>query len=155
MFEHLKQEWRSLTKVRGMSSFGERNPMFGVTHSETTKIKISARAKARFQDPTFREKFLNSEKRKQYHASRKGIKIGSLVARVALTCAYCNRVFQVVPNMAQRKNKKYCSYTCFVNAQHGKTATTEMEVRQQVLAFAESVKDELFEVKLNKLKPLF
>jgi hypothetical protein len=155
VFEHLKQEWKSLAKVRGMSSSGEHNPMFGIAHSEVTKAKIAAKAKARFQDPVFREKFINSERKKRYHASRKGIKTGPLVARVALTCAFCSKSFQLLPNMARRKNKRFCSSTCAVSAQHGKTATTDREIRLKVLDFAVSTADELFQVKLNKLKPLF
>jgi len=57
--------------------------------------------------------------------------------------------------MAKRKGKQFCSYTCSVNAQHGKTATTDLEIREQVLNFAIGHADELFKLKLNKLKPFF
>src|SRR5687767_12250679 len=57
--------------------------------------------------------------------------------------------------MARRRGKQFCSSTCSVNAQHGKTATTDSEIREQILAFAIDHSDELFNVKLNKLKPLF
>lgn len=155
VFEHLKQEWKSQAKVRGMDSFGPRNPMYGVSQSDATKAKISARAKARFEDPVFREKFINSEKRKSHHKSRQGIKAGPVVERVSLTCLFCGLNFLMVPGMAKRANKKFCSYRCSVSAQHGKTATTDLEVKQTVLTFAEINADELFSVKLNSLKSLF
>ncbi|MBD1824470.1 hypothetical protein H6F51_18540 [Cyanobacteria bacterium FACHB-DQ100] len=155
VFEHLKQEWKSQAKVRGMHSFGERNPRYGVTQSESTKAKIAAKAKARFQDPVFREKFINSEKRRCYHESRRGVKIGSTVEKVSLICQFCGVSFKTMPFMAKREDKKYCSYTCSVNAQHGKTATTELEIRQAALDFALQHRDELFAVRLNRLKPLF
>jgi hypothetical protein len=155
VFEHLKQEWKSQAKVRGMNSFGSRNPMYGISQSAATKAKISAKAKARFQDPVFRDKFINSEKRKNHHKLRQGRKIGPLVERVSLTCLFCETTFVVMPGMAKRANKKFCSYRCSVSAQHGKTATTDVEVKQTVLAFAKIHADELFSVKLNKLKLLF
>lgn len=155
VFEQLRQEWKSQAKVRGMNNFGHRNPMYGVSQSESTKAKIAAKAKARFQDPVFREKFLNSDRKRRYHESRKGIKTGPLVERVSLVCGFCGKVFSVTPGMAKRKGKQFCSYTCSVSAQHGKTATTDLEIREQVLAFAVDHAEEIFSVKLNKLKPLF
>lgn len=155
VFEHLRQEWKSQAKVRGMHSFGERNPMYGVTQTESTKAKIAEKAKARFQDPVFREKFINSEKKKRYHESRRGVKIGSSVEKVSLICQFCGTVYQVMPFMANRKDKKYCSYPCSINAQHGKTATTETEIRRAAIDFALQHADELFTVRLNQLKPLF
>ncbi|MBE9010970.1 hypothetical protein IQ250_12200, partial [Pseudanabaenaceae cyanobacterium LEGE 13415] len=130
-------------------------PMYGVTQTEITKAKIAAKAKARFQDPVFREKFINSEKKRRYHESRRGVKVGSSVEKVSLTCQFCGAICQMMPSMANRKDKKYCSYTCSVNAQHGKTVTTDLEIRQAALDFALQHEDELFTVRLNRLKPLF
>jgi hypothetical protein len=155
VFEHLKQEWKAQAKVRGMHSFGERNPMYGIAQSEDTRAKISAKARARFQDPVFREKFMNSERRRRYFESRRGVKTGSSVEKIALTCEFCGVVYRVMLGIAKRKNKRFCSYVCSVNAQHGKTATTDLEIQQKVLSFALSRANELFTVKLNRLKPLF
>lgn len=155
VFEQLRREWKSQAKVRGMEISGQRNPMYGITQSEDTRAKIAAKAKARFQDPVFRAKFLNSDRKRRYHESRKGVKTGPLVERVSIICKYCGTEFWVTPGMARRKGKQFCSYTCSVNAQHGKTATTGLEIREQVLAFALDHAEDLFSVKLNKLKPLF
>ncbi|MBD2090790.1 hypothetical protein H6F67_13100 [Microcoleus sp. FACHB-1515] len=155
VFEQLRREWKSQAKVRGMDTSGQRNPMYGVTQSESTRAKIAAKAKARFQDPVFRAKFINSDRKRQYHESRKGIKTGPLVERVSLVCKFCGTEFSVTPGMARRKGKQFYSYTCSVNAQHGKTVTTDREIREQVLAFAVSHSEKIFSVKLNRLKPLF
>lgn len=155
VFEHLRREWKSQAKVRGMDTFGKRNPMYGVVQSESTRAKIAEKAKARFQDPVFKEKFLNSDRRRRYHESRKGVSTGPLVQRVSLVCKFCGKEFSLTPGMARRKGKQFCSYTCSVNAQHGKTATTDSEIRELVLAFAIDYENELFTVKLNRLKPLF
>ncbi len=153
VFEHLKQEWKSRTKVRGMDSFGKRNPMFGVTQSESTKAKIRAKAKARFADPVFKEKFLNSPKRKAYHLSRQGRKTGPLVPRIILSCEMCHKNFEVLPHKVSQR--KFCSKHCSVEAQHGKTTLTDPGIQALAHSFALENSEKIFSVKLNKLKQLF
>lgn len=153
VFEHLKQEWKSRTQVRGMDSFGKRNPMYGVTQSESTKAKIRAKAKARFADPEFKEKFLKSSKRKAYHLSRKGKKTGPLVPRITLICKMCQKKFEVPPHKASQR--KFCSKHCSVESQHGKTALTNSGIQALAHTFALENSEKLFSVKLNNLKELF
>lgn len=153
VFEHLKQEWKSRAKVRGMNSFGKRNPMYGVTQSESTKAKIRAKAKARFADPEFKQKFLNSPKRKAHHLSRKGKKTGPLVPRIILTCEMCQKNFEVLPHKVGQR--KFCSKHCSVEAQHGKTVLTNPGIQRLAHTFALENSEKLFSVKLNKLKGLF
>ncbi|WP_027842513.1 NUMOD3 domain-containing DNA-binding protein [Mastigocoleus testarum] len=153
VFEHLKQEWKSRTKVRGMDSFGKRNPMFGVTQSESTKAKIRAKAKARFANPVFKEKFLNSPKRKAYHLSRQGRKTGPLVPRIILSCEMCHKNFEVLPHKVSQR--KFCSKHCSVEAQHGKTTLTDPGIQALAHSFALENSEKIFSVKLNKLKQLF
>jgi hypothetical protein len=153
VFEHLKQEWKSFTKARRMESFGTRNPMYGVTQSEITKAKISAKATERFADPSFREKFLNSPKRKAYHESRKGKKTGLLVPRITLTCQMCQKSFEVIQHKASQR--RFCSKHCSVQAQHGKTMDTDFGILTLVHTFALDNSEALFSVNLNRLKDLF
>lgn len=153
VFEQLKQEWKTRTKVRGMDSFGQRNPMYGVKHSESTKAKISAKAKARFADPKFREKFLNSPKRKEYYQSRKGQKTGHLVPRFTLICEICKQPFEVIQHKASKR--RFCSKHCAIQAQHGKTATTDSAIELLAYTFAIDNHEQLFSVKLNKLREFF
>ncbi|MEG3834189.1 MULTISPECIES: NUMOD3 domain-containing DNA-binding protein [unclassified Microcoleus] len=153
VFEHLKQEWKSHAKVRGMDNFGKRNPMYGVTQSETTKAKIKAKAKARFADPSFKEKFVNSAKRKAYHESRKGKKTGALVPRFILTCEFCQNSFEVIQHKVSKR--RFCSKNCSVQAQHGKTSTTNSDIQTLAHAFALDNYETLLSVKLNNLKELF
>lgn len=153
VFEHLKLEWKSIAQVRGMDNFGERNPMYGVPQSETTKAKIRAKAKARFSDPSFREKFLNSPKRLAYHQLRKGKITGPLVPRIELRCEMCGKPFKVLPHKADVR--RFCSKTCSIQVQHGKTATTDAAIQTLAHTFALDKSEELFTVKLNKLKGLF
>lgn len=153
VFEHLKQEWKSHAKVRGMDNFGQRNPMYGVAQSESTKAKIKAKANARFTDPSFKEKFLNSPKRKAYHESRKGKKTGALVPRFILTCEICQNSFEVIQHQASKR--RFCSRHCSIQAQHGKTSTTNSDIQTLAHTFALDNYETLLSVKLNKLKELF
>lgn len=153
VFEHLKQEWKARTKVRGMDNFGKRNPMYGVTQSESTKAKIRAKAKARFEDPAFRKKFLNSPKRKAYHQSRIGKKTGTLVPRISLICEICQRSFEVIQHKAFKR--RFCSKHCSIQAQHGKTSMTDSGIRSLTYAFALTNSEQLFSAKLNQLKDIF
>ena len=153
VFEHLKQEWKSHARVRGMNSFGKRNPMYGVTQSESTRAKIRAKAKARFADPVFKEKFLNSPKRKAHHLSRKGKKTGPLVPRITLICEMCRKNFEVLPHKVSQR--KFCSKHCSVEAQHGKTTLTDSGIQALAHTFALENSEKLFSVKLNNLKELF
>lgn len=153
VFEHLKQEWKSHAKVRGMDNFGKRNPMYGVAQSESTKAKIKAKANARFADPSFKEKFLNSPKRKAYHESRKGKKTGALVPRFLLTCEICQNSFEVIQHKASKR--RFCSKHCSIQAQHGKTSTTNSDIQTLAHTFSLDNYETLLSVKLNKLKELF
>lgn len=153
VFECLKQEWKTNTKVRGMDNFGKKNPMYGVTQSESTRAKISAKAKARFSDPLFRKKFLNSPKRLAYNQSRLGKQTGSLVPRVSIACEMCGITFEVMPHKANKR--RFCSKSCSIQVQHGKNATTNAAIQTLAHTFALGNSEELFTVKLNKLKELF
>lgn len=153
VFEHLKQEWKSHAKVRGMDNFGKRNPMYGVAQSESTKAKIKAKANARFTDPSFKDKFLNSPKRKAYHESRKGKKTGALVPRFILTCEICQNSFEVIQHKASKR--RFCSRHCSIQAQHGKTSRTNSDIQTLAHTFALDNYETLLSVKLNKLKELF
>ena len=153
VFEHLKQEWKSHAKVRGMNNFGKRNPMYGVSQSETTKAKIKAKAKARFADPVFKEKFISSPKRKAYHESRKGKKTGELAPRFLITCDFCQNSFEVVPHKASKRH--FCSTSCAVQLRRGKAITTDSDIQKLAYAFALDYYEELTTVKLNNLKSVF
>jgi hypothetical protein len=153
VFEHLKQEWKTRTKVRGMDNFGKRNPMYGITQSESTKAKIRAKAKARFEDPAFKEKFLNSPKRKAYHQSRIGKKTGTLVPRISLICEICQFSFEVIQHKASKR--RFCSKHCSIQAQHGKTSMTDSGIQSLTYAFALTNSEQLFSAKLNQLKDIF
>lgn len=152
-FEYLKQEWKSNAKVRGMDNLGKRNPMYGVTQSESTRAKISTKAKARFSDPSFRKKFLNSPKRLAYNQSRLHKQTRPLIPRVSVACEMCGIVFEVVPHKANKR--RFCSKSCSIQVQHGKTATTNAAIQALAYTFALDNSEELFTVKLNKLKQLF
>ena len=153
VFEHLKQEWKSFAKVRGMNTFGSKNPMYGVTQTEETRDKISAKAKARFADPEFKEKFLNSPKRKAYHQSRKGQKTGLIAPRYTLICELCQQNFEVIQHKASQR--RFCSKHCSIQAQHGKTSFTNSGVQALAYSFALDNFDQLFSLKLNELKSFF
>ena len=153
IFEHLKNEWKEVAKVRGMSISGSKNPMYGVVQTDSAKAKISAKAKERFNDPVYRAKWENSPKRKAYHVNRTGIKTGDLVPRYTLQCEFCNSDFVVIQGAA--KIRRFCSKRCAIQTNRGKTITTNLEVRELAHNFALNNSDKLFTTKLNKLKPLF
>lgn len=153
IFEHLKQEWKSLAKVRGMNSFGNKNPMYGVNQTQETRAKIRAKAKARFADPKFKEKFLNSPKWKAYHQSRKGQKTGLIAPRYTLICELCQKNFEVIRHKVSQR--RFCSKHCSVQAQHGKTSITNSGIQALAYTFALDNSEKLYSLKLNKLKEVF
>ena len=53
------------------------------------------------------------------------------------------------------KIRRFCSKRCAIQANRGKTITTDLEVRELAHNFALNNSDKLFTTKLNKLKPLF
>lgn len=156
VFEHLKKEWKQKAKQLGMDTSGSNNPRYGVRASESTRAKISQKAKARMQDSQYKHKWIEAQKKsekvkrqterlKQYNIQRS--------YQVFVTCQHCNQEFEAL----YRKNRpqKYCSYRCSIDANHSKTLSETSEAMKEIaFEFAKTYPNEIMLCKLNKIKPL-
>jgi hypothetical protein len=99
VFEQLKREWKQTAKGLGMDTSGSNNPRYGAKVSETTRAKISQKAKSRLQKPEYKRKWENarqrSEKVRQQTESLKQYNLQRYY-QVFVTCSLCGKKFGIV-----------------------------------------------------------
>ena len=156
VYEELKREWKQIANGLGMDTSGKNNPRYGVRLAETTKRKISLKAKSRFLDPDFKRKWRSArqksekvqkqtERLKQYNLERS--------YQVFVTCQLCQREFEV--KFRKNNPQKYCSYKCSINATRSKTLPSNAQaIQSMALEFAKKHCSEIMACKVNRIKPL-
>lgn len=154
VFERLRREWKAQAGAFGMDTSGRNNPRYGVQFSEETKAKIAAKAKARMQDPVYKEKWLtaNLAHTKSPDNIERLRQLNQRFHLVTLTCSLCHKPFSVQPNKA--KKRLYCSHLCSANGQFSKYAHGEdIEIQKVALEFAQTNAKSILTAKFNKIKP--
>ncbi|WCK57106.1 hypothetical protein PP175_28365 (plasmid) [Aneurinibacillus sp. Ricciae_BoGa-3] len=87
--------------------YGQKNPMYGIHHKESTKKIISDKAKKRFQNPSYKQEItqkLIEFNRKNNFASVRGKKVEQAIGK----CEYCGSEFKY----ERYKNRRFCSLDC-------------------------------------------
>lgn len=155
VFEHLKKEWKALAGAFGMDTSGENNPRYGVRFSSETRAKISAKAKARMLDPEYKERWLasNVTRLRGPENLQRLREFNSRFEKASLNCAFCGRMFQVIPSKAQKR--MYCSHACSANDQFSKFSHGELEkIQEAAVDFARQNAEAILSAKLNKIRPV-
>ncbi|HEU4964970.1 MAG TPA: restriction endonuclease [Bacilli bacterium] len=135
---------------------GERNPHFGLKHSNDTKVAIGQHTKELWEnDP--------KAKAKMIEGSRKGAKIVKQlltgvkkVPREVRQCIHCNRPFTVLKTSVQ----KYCSQKCVANANAQSASQKRWRdqdkihsgIRELVLRWSIEHQELLADTPFNKIK---
>ena len=162
VFNQLVKAWKAQAISLGMDTSGSNNPRYGVSVAQSTKDKISARAKQRFEDPVFRAKFAESVKlrssnpafiqnRDRFIEMRKEASVKSHTR----VCSYCGETFDVTKAFQVRNNQKYCSTSCSAKSLFTKSDSKAKDlIRGASLEFSSKNNEALQTSKLNKVKPL-
>ena len=154
VFEQLKKEWKALAGAFGMDTSGRNNPRYGVSTSDATKAKISAKAKARMIDPNYKSKWLaaTSNRLRSPENLQRLRDFNQRFHKVSLICALCGQIFHVTPSMARKRI--YCSHSCAANGEFSKFSHGELEkIQAAAIAFAQENSEAILNAKLNKIRP--
>ena len=141
-------EFNKHSEHHGKELIGDKNPMYGKKHSETTKKLIGEKTKERNQDPEYKKKFLESfteESRKKLSehmqnqkynwdcercdeqedearkSNLKTVRLSPTCLKVLRKCEHCKEDFLVDWN---KRGQPYCSISC------GNTKKESIETRR-------------------------
>lgn len=156
VYEQLKREWKQIASGLGMDTSGVNNPRHGAIVSQTTKSKIAQKAKARFQDANYRQKWQEARSRSEkVRRQTERLKRYNLQRyyQVFTTCHLCGKKFEVLYH--KNNPQKYCSYHCSVNATRSKTLPDQARAIQAIANdFARAYPEAIMACKFNKIKPV-
>ena len=159
VFERLKQDWISQARVFGLDTSGKNNPRYGVTFSESTKQKISDKAKERMSDPLYKAKWVE--------AQNNSVKVQENIKRLAQSaidskleikpvkaiCLYCQTNFTLETYAQIYTKQQYCSRKCGIRSHRAKTGINNVAViKKLALDYAKFNPDKIMSSKLSKIK---
>lgn len=160
-------EWRNSSVNAHIILSGEKNPMFGVKHSEETKRKIGNKTKQYMKDIKIKEKHSNNIKRfwmspaaDKIKAKYRELRIQEKDERkkikniedpiIQVKCKYCNNIFE------KRKSspKITCSNSCSqrYNWLTGKikyTGNGKQSYKTKIIKYFNIIKDDVDEINYN------
>jgi len=157
VFNQLAKEWKEQANGLGMDISGSNNPRYGVKMADSTKRKISEKAKVRFENPEYRNLIAESIRqspgcaanRQRFTEWRQSIKMDPYTQ----VCKACGKEFTIKETWQKNNNQRFCSRSCSAKTLFTKSTVNSHQVLQAIaLEYAQENTEALSIIKLNKVK---